>query len=90
MTTPTPAPVPAPPAQPHGLVAWVEEHFVPGLKAALADAEKAREVIPAVQAVLSRFVALEPLIAKAEPELAAALGPLLDEAQQILAVIAAL
>ena len=83
----TPPPVPAPPAsQPHGFVAWLEEHVVPGLRAALADAEKAREVIPAVEAFLPKLAEL----AKAEPALAAALAPLIAEAEQILAAIAAL
>ena len=87
MTTPTPVPVPAPPAsQPHGVVAWLEEHVVPGLKAALADAEKARAVIPAVEAFLPKLA----LLAKAEPALAASLAPLIAEAEQILAVIAEL
>ena len=87
MTTPTPAPVPVPaPAGPHGFAGWVEEHFVPGLRTVLADAEKAREVIPAVEAFLPKLA----MLAKAEPALAAALAPLIAEAEQILAVIAAL
>ena len=85
MTTPVPVPVP-PASQPHGFVAWLEEHVVPGLRTALADAEKAREVIPAVEAFLPKLAEL----AKAEPALAAALAPLIAEAEQIMAVIAAL
>ena len=89
MTTPapTPAPVPAPPvSEPHGFVFWLETHVVPGLRDAVADAEKARAVIPAVEAFLPKLAEL----AKAEPSLAAALGPLVAEAEQILADIAAL
>jgi hypothetical protein len=85
LTTPVPVPVP-PASQPHGFVTWVEEHFVPGLRDLVADAEKARAVIPAVEAFLPKLAEL----AKAEPALAAALGPLVAEAEQILAAIAAL
>jgi hypothetical protein len=85
LTTPPPVPVPSP-SQPHGFVSWVEQHFVPGLKTALADAEKAREIIPAVEAFLPKLAEL----AQAEPAVAAALAPLIAEAEQILAAIAAL
>jgi len=79
MTTPTPAPAPK-----HGVVAWFEEHVIPGFREALADAEKARTLIPALEAWLPK---LEALAAEAAPEVAAKLGPLLTELQQVLAAI---
>ena len=87
MTTPTPAPSPAPvpPAPRHGVVAWFEDHLVPGLKEALADAEKARALIPAIEAWLPK---LEALAAEVAPEVASKLGPLIAEIQQVLAAIA--
>jgi gamma-glutamyl:cysteine ligase YbdK (ATP-grasp superfamily) len=87
MTTPTPTPAPAPvPAPKHGLGQWLEVHVVPGLRVALADAEKARKVIPVVEAFLPKLSAL----AASEPAVAGALAPLVTEAEQILSVIAAL
>jgi hypothetical protein len=87
MTTPAPSPVPVPsPSQPHGALAWLELHVVPGLREALAGAEKARAALPAVEAFLPKLAEL----AKAQPSLAAALAPLIAEAEQILEVISAL
>jgi hypothetical protein len=87
MTTPVPDPVPVPPAsKPHGVLAWLDEHIVPGLRDALADAEKVRAVIPEVEAFLPKLAEL----AKAEPSVAAALEPLIAEAEALLAEIAGL
>jgi len=83
MTTPTPAPVPAPK---HGVVAWFEEHVIPGFREALADAEKARELIPALEAWLPKLQALVTTLA---PEVAAQIAPLIAELEQILAAITA-
>jgi hypothetical protein len=87
MATPAPVPVPVPPAsEPHGVLGWLEEHVVPGLKDALADAEKVRAVLPEVEAFLPKLAEL----AKAEPSVAAVLEPLITEAEALLAEIAAL
>jgi hypothetical protein len=92
MTTPPPAPVPAPKPVVSGPLGWVEEHLIPGLKDIAKDAESARAVIPAVQDFLPKITAFLPQIAAAlnDPALAAEVGPLVTEAEQILAVIAAL
>ena len=71
---------------PNGFVGWLEEHVVPGMKEAVADADKARELIPAVQAYLPKVIAL----AKSDPELAEKLGPLAEEAGQILQIVESL
>jgi hypothetical protein len=83
MTTPTPAPVPVP-APHHGIAAWFEDHVIPGFREALADAEKARTLIPALEAWLPK---LEALAVELAPEVAAKIGPLVAELQAILAAI---
>jgi hypothetical protein len=85
VTTPTPAPDPVP-APRHGVAAWFEDHVIPGFREALADAEKARTLIPALQAWLPK---LEALAAEVAPEVAAKLGPLVAELREILAAIEA-
>ena len=86
-TTPEPAPAPAPPvSEPHGFIAWLQEHVVPGIKDIEADAEKARKVLPLVKAYLPKITSA----AAADPAVAAAIAPLVKEAEEILAVIAAL
>lgn len=83
----TPEPVPAPPAsEPHGFVAWLQAHLVPDFKDIEADAEKARKVIPLVEAFLPKLTAA----AEADPAVAAAIAPLVKEAEQLLAVLAGL
>lgn len=84
-TTPAPAPVPAPVPK-HGIVGWFDDHFVPGFREALADAEKARTLIPAIEAWLPK---LEALVATLAPEVAAQIAPLVTELQEILAAISA-
>jgi hypothetical protein len=98
MTTPTPEPAPvpepvpapvpvSPPAVPRqGFGTWLEQHLVPGLKDLAADAEKARTVIPLIEAYLPKITAA----AEADPAVAAAIAPLVKEAEEILAVIAGL
>jgi hypothetical protein len=87
MTAPTPEPVPAPPvSEPHGFVDWLREHVVPGVKDLEADAEKARKVLPLVEAYLPKITAA----AEADPAVAAAIAPLVKEAAEILAVLAGL
>jgi len=83
----TPAPVPAPPvSEPHGFVDWLRDHLVPDFKEIEADAEKARTVIPLVEAYLPKITAA----AEADPAIAAAIAPLVKEATEILAVLAGL
>lgn len=89
MNTPTSAPVPAPPApstHPSGFAGWVEEHLVPGFKTIAADAEKARAVIPEIEAYLPKILAA----AKADPAVEQAIAGLIPDAERILAMIAAL
>jgi hypothetical protein len=83
MTTPA-APAPEPtPAPRHGPVAWLEEHVVPGLRTALADAEKARVLIPRLEAFLPKISAA----AQADPAVAGKLGELVTEGEEILEFI---
>jgi hypothetical protein len=82
----TPAPVPAPAVPHHGFIPWMEQHLVPGLKELAADAEKARTIIPLVEAYLPKVTAA----AAKDPAVASAIGPLVKEAAEILAVLAGL
>lgn len=83
----TPAPTPAPPvSEAHGFVAWLQSHLVPDFKDIEADAEKARKVIPLVEAYLPKVAAA----AANDPAVAAAIAPLVKEAEQLLAVLAGL
>jgi hypothetical protein len=89
MTTPAPAPAPepAPPvSEARGFISWLQEHVVPGVKDLEADAEKARKVLPLVEAYLPKITAA----AEADPAIASAIAPLVKEAAEILAVIAGL
>jgi len=86
MTTPV-TPTPAPPvSEAHGFVAWLQSHLVPDFKEIEADAEKARTVIPLIEAYLPKVTAA----AEADPAVAAAIAPLVKEATEILAVLAGL
>jgi hypothetical protein len=83
MTTPA-APSPAPALPPrHGLGTWLEEHVIPGFREAVADAEKARVLIPRLEAFLPRISAA----AAADPAIAGKLGELVTEGEDILALI---
>lgn len=87
MTTPAPEPVPAPPvSEPHGFVDWLKQHLVPDFKDIEADAEKARKILPLVEAYLPKVTSA----AAADPAVAAAIAPLVKEAEQLLAVLAGL
>jgi hypothetical protein len=83
---PTPAPAPAVPASRPGFVGWFEEHVVPGFRDLEADAEKARAVIPEIEAYLPKILAA----AKADPAVGQALAGLIPDAERILALIQAL
>jgi hypothetical protein len=71
---------------PNGFVGWLEEHVLPGMKEAAADANKARKVLPLISALLPKIAALS----EKDADLAAKVGPIAAEAEQILAVIEAL
>lgn len=86
MTTPVPAPEPVP-APHHGIAAWLEDHVVPGLRTALKDAEKARTLIPAVEAELPK---LEALAEAAAPEVATGIAQTVTILRQVLTAVAAL
>jgi hypothetical protein len=85
MTTPNKPEAPVTPRH-VGFVTWVEEHAIPGMREAAIDAEKARKALPLILEFLPKLTAL----ASKDPALAAKLGPLLAEAEQILTVVSAL
>jgi hypothetical protein len=84
--TPEPAPASSPAVPRNGFVPWMEQHLVPGLKDLAADAEKARTIIPLIEAYLPKVTEA----AAKDPAVASAIAPLAKEAAEILAVLSGL